>query len=442
MAMGATARNVVSAARRGALPAALCLLGVRCLGAPLDFSLSTGLLASDNVTRVPSDAESDLIATAGLDLHFKQDTRLLKAAFDGDFAYLDFLRNSFGNEVIGRFDGTGSFALIPELLSWSVRDDFGQIQVDPFRAITPENRQNVNYLSSGPDVTLRFGARNFVSLSGRYSLTHYQVSDFDSKRTFGGISAGRDLGVASNISLNAQTERIAFDNTALNSDYDRNSAFLRYEASGVRTRLWVNAGGSHVDESAGGLSGPLLQAQVERTLSPAAKLAIGIGTQLTDAADSFREVRPGAVGGIETGPVAGTSETFRRRYVEASWSYTRSRTTISTTVRWTDDAYRVSQTLDLKHTEGQLRLERQISPFVAAHLVGSIRNYDYVNALSSSKDLIGGVGLTLRTGQNLSVAMDYAREDQAARIVQNTFHENRVSITLVYHPARIGMGVF
>jgi hypothetical protein len=38
--------------------------------------------------------------------------------------------------------------------------------------------------------------------------------------------------------------------------------------------------------------------------------------------------------------------------------------------------------------------------------------------------------------------MDYAREDQAARIVQNTFHENRVSITLVYHPARIGMGVF
>jgi hypothetical protein len=407
---------------------------------PPDYYLSAGLLASDNVAHVPIGAQSDEIATVGVGLHLKENTRLLDTTVDGDFSDLDYLHKSFSNSVIGRFDGIANLTLIPERLLWSAREDFGQVQIDPLRSITPENRQNVSYFSTGPDLTFKLADRNFITLTGRYSLTRYQFSDYDSRRAFGGVSAGRNLDSASSISLNADTEKVDFDDPIQNPQYDRQVFFFRYEARGARTHVWLNLGGSHVADSgpyvagSGSQSGPLIQGQIERTLSPAATFMFGAGTQVTDAADSFRDFRPGAIGGIVTGPVAGTTQNFRRRYVESSWSYARSRTTLSLSARWNDDSYDADHTLDLKFTDLQLRAERQISPVLSAHLLGSYRHYDYLSSTASSRNLIGGLGLSVRAGRTVTIALDLARENQAAPLALNRYHENRAGIVVTYHP--------
>ncbi len=403
------------------------------VSSPPDYYFSAGMLASDNVAHVPSGEQSDEIATIGGGVHFKENTLRLNTSLDGDFSDLDYLHKTFSNSVIGRFDGIANVALIPERLIWSIREDFGQVQIDPLRSITPENRQNVNYLSTGPDLTFRVADRDFITLTGRYSTTRYQVSDYDSRREFGGLSVGRDLDVASSLSLNADTEKIEFDDPSANQEYDRQVLFLRYQDRGARTFWWLNLGASRVDAT-DSHSGPLIQGQIQRNVAPGATFMFGAGIQVTDAADSFRDFRPGAIGGIVTGPVAGTTQSFRRHYLESSWNYLRNRTTLSLSARWNDDSYDSLPTLDLRFTDVELRAERQISPFVSAHVLESLRHYDYLYSTASSRNLIGGAGLSIRLGRTVNLSVDIAREDQSAPAALNRYRENRAGIIFTYHP--------
>ena len=87
----------------------------------------------------------------------------------GNFSDLDYLQNAYGNQFIGRFDGRADVALIPERVIWVLTESFGQAQIDPFVAVVPTNLENINYVSTGPDATLRLGPTVFLDLRARYS---------------------------------------------------------------------------------------------------------------------------------------------------------------------------------------------------------------------------------------------------------------------------------
>ena len=80
----------------------------------------------------------------------------------GNFSYLDYLQNAYGNQLIGRFDGMAHFRdSFRERLTWVLQDDYGQAALDPFAPTTPTNLENVNYVSTGPDLAMRVGGTGF-----------------------------------------------------------------------------------------------------------------------------------------------------------------------------------------------------------------------------------------------------------------------------------------
>ncbi len=269
------------------------------------YGIDAGVGETDNVTLVSTDKISQTIAVADADFSLKQQSRLLNAEAKGSFSYLDFLQGTYSHELIGRLDGVARFALIPEKISWVLQEDFGQAQVDPFTPVTPTNRENVNYVSTGPDLDLRLGSLGFVDVTARYARTQYQTSPFDSNRFTGSIAVGRALSAGSTIALAGSTERVLFANTVENTDFDRSSIYGRYEAQGARTELRVNLGATKVDQGNESITGPFVKLQLSRKISSAAKLTFTAGRNLIDAATAFSALQGGAIGAVGATPATG-----------------------------------------------------------------------------------------------------------------------------------------
>jgi hypothetical protein len=420
--------------------------GVRSRGETLTYGVDAGVGETDNVTLVGTNKVSQTIATADADFDFKQQSRLLNVDAKGNFTYLDYLQGAYGSQLIGRFDGIARVAIIPERIVWVLQDDFGQAALDPFTPITPTNLENVNYVSTGPDFALHFGANSYVNASARYARAQYATSPFNSNRLLGNLAWGLQLSARSSVSLNGDTERVMFENTVLNRDFDRSSGFGRYEVHGARTDLTADLGATVIRQNGTSTTGGLARVELARKVSAAATLTASVGRDLTDASTSFSNLQGGAIGVIGTAPAAQTSNNYTSNYVSAGWRYQRYRTAISLSGRWEKDLYEGQPLLDFTRSGAEFRVERKLTRALTAEVLGRYYKTDYANSLASLAASQSGTSnfddesiaaaLTWRHGRWLEVKL---RCEHSARLTTGIYgyRENRAFLTVGYRPSTL-----
>jgi hypothetical protein len=456
----------------------------------LVYSVDAGVGESDNVTLAPADQVSQTIAIVDADFTVQERSRLLAVSATGDFSYLDYLQNAYGSQLIGRFDGIADLDLVPERLTWVFRDDFGQQTLDPYTPVTPNNLENVNYFNTGPDLTLREGV-NFLVASARYARAQYSTSPFNSNRALGSITLGRDVSAAAAISLQAEEERVLFDNTLVNTDFNHASAFGRYQLNGFRTNLEVDLGvtrisGSGSGTAAGGtpsppgtpypasaagaysstspITGPMAKLRLSRKLSAAATVTFSAGRELTDASSSFGTLQnggalvgpvnpvngaqtnaaPPAVGGVMNGimgaaPPALTSSSYTSNYASGNWQYSRLRTKVTLAASWEKDLYPGQPLLDVVRPSASATVQRRLTTGLTLELIGRWDKSDYINAALANpagsadfEDWVAGGALVWRDRRGLEIRL---RADHDARSADggNGYAENRVFLTVGYN---------
>jgi Putative beta-barrel porin 2 len=418
-------------------------------GGILNYGVDAGVGETDNVFLTHTDKVSQTLAVADADIDIEQQRRLFSVDAKGTFSYLDFLQGAFSPELIGRFDGLGRISLIPGTLRWVVQDDFGQAQVDPFAPVTPTNRENINYLSTGPDLYLRLGSVGFVDMTARYGRTEYQVSPFDSDLLLGSIAVGRYLSSGSSLSLDGSAQRVLFANTVQNTDYTRSSAYGDFEAQGARTELSANLGATKVTEGTGSLTGPLAKLKLSRKLSAAAKLTFTAGRDITDGSTSFSNLQSGAIstigtvvggagatGAVSTAPAPVTSSNYTVTYASLNWQYTRNRTTVSASGQWEKDSYDGLPLLDLDRETAQFSIDRQLDRHFSAQLQGSLYRTDYSHTDYAETDGFLGLGITFREQRGLEIRLRYDHESRIAAGLGagSNYGTNIVFLTVGYRP--------
>jgi len=421
--------------KRIAIPIALLSIGAV---APIahaqtfDYGMDVGVGETDNVALASRNPISQTLGVADLDFALNQKTRLLNVDAKGDFSYLDFLQHAYSNELIGRFDGLGKLSLVPERLNWVLQDDFGQAQVDPFAAVTPNNRENINYLSTGPDLSLRLGSTGFADLTGRYARTHYAVSPFDNNRAIGTAALGVDLSPRSRLSIDGSTQHVRFDNTVNNIDFTRSSAYGDFTAHGARTDLTLNLGATKVDQGSLSITGPLVKVELSRKLSPSATLTLAAGRDLTDASMGFSTPQTGAIGTIGTTQAVRTSGNYTLTYGSVGWLYQRDRTTLGLSGRWEKDAYDGQDILDRQLANAELNIDRRLTRAASVQVFGGYYRTDYAHVAFIDEYTSAGAAFSLREGPHLIFRLRY---DHISRSVVGNglgFGENRVFLTIGY----------
>jgi hypothetical protein len=441
----------------------------------LTYGIDAGVGESDNVTLAHTDKISQTIAITDLDFSVNEQSRLLTATAKGDFSYLDYLQDAYGGQLIGRFDGLARAALVPDELTWVAQDDFGQAALDPYTPVTPNNIENINYFATGPDLVMRFAGVDFVNFSARYSRAQYSGQPFDSNRASAYAGLGRDVSAGATLSVNVGTEKVFFDNTTVNTDFDRSSAYGRYLLHGARTDFEVDAGAttirnsahtvvtpaegelaaSAVSQPAYSTTGPLAKVQISRQVSPAARVTVAGGRELTDASSSFSTLQSGAIGLVGTATAILTSAPYTSDFASASWTYALNRTTVALSVRWEKDTYPGQQEFDVRDSGAQFSVQRRLTHALTLQVIGRYYKYDYPNttpaqitALSgpvtteqaqlSSADYSGGLvgaGLAWRHGRGLEIRLTVDHDLQHAAVAGDDYTENRVFLTVGYRPS-------
>lgn len=411
------------------------------------YGADVGIGESDNVTLVETDKVSQTMAIADLDFDLKDQTRRFDVDAKGIFSDLDYLQGAYSNQLIGRFDGRADVSLIPEYVTWVLTDSFGQAQIDPFAAEVPTNLQNVNYVATGPDVALRLGPTVFLDLGARYAKTSYQTDPFDSNVVDATAALGRALSAQSSISINGSFERALYDNTNVNTDYDRTSVYAHYEIQGARTNLTANLGATKVDQGLVAFTGPVAKLELSRKLSSVSTLTFAVGRDVTDGSTAFANLQGGAIGGIVTAPASVSQSNYTVTYGSVGWEYARNRTIIGVTGTWEKDSYDGLPLLNLTRGTAELKLERRLSSLLTAQLLGRLYRTEYANTDFSETDGLVGAALMFRAGRGLEIKLRY---DHSSRAVSGVgvepdvgavpvpggagYSENRAFLTIGYRP--------
>jgi hypothetical protein len=441
------------------------------------YGIDAGIGETDNVTLAPTDKISQTIATIDANFSVAERSRLFDVNATGNFSDLDYLQHAYGNELLGRFDGIADAAIVPGRLVWTLRDDFGQSVLDPYTPVTPNNIENINYVTTGPDLKLPFGGINFVDLSARYARAQYQISPFNSNRVLGSIAVGREVSAGGSVSLNANTERVMFDNTVINTDFERSSGFGRYELHGARTDFVGELGGTVVGQAgaptalflgngapgtnvtfdpqppaitsrasgSGSLSGPLAKFELSRSISASAKLILRAGRDLTDSSSSFSTQTTGVAGINPITPAALTSDSYRVTYASAGWQYKRNRTTLAVTGRWERDIYPGLPNLDVTLPGADARVERRLTRALTAQLVGSWNKTDYPREALASQvigstdyaNTILGASLIWRHGRGLNIRLRLDHDTYSVSNGNTGYRETRGFLTVGYSPTPV-----
>jgi hypothetical protein len=318
-------------------------------------------------------------------------------------------------------------------------------------------------------------AVNSVGVSLRYSRAQYNGEPFDSNRLSGLLTLSRAISAGTTVSLNGYTEKVLFDNTAENTDFERSSVYARYALQGARTDFEADLGGTVIDDSAhtsvapattllpagtiyqpaSSTRGPLAKLQISRRLSPAARLTLSAGRELTDPSSSFSSLQSGAIGITSTASAIQTSASYTSTFASGSWSYVRNRTTLALSAHLERDSYPSQPQFDLRSEGGEASIERRLSRAFTAQLIGRYTKYNYPNAtalqlvsaaapvtsaplLNSStdySDALVGVALAWRHGRALEVRLRFYHDSHDATIGNDTYRENRIFLTVGYRPA-------
>lgn len=436
----------------------------------LSYGADVGLGETDNVTLSSTNRVSQTMGTADIDFAVNQQSRIFGVAAQGAFSDFVYLEGAYGNTLIGRLDGIAQAAIIPERLTWVVREDFGQATLDAFTPVTPNNLEDVNYVSTGPNLALKLGGTGFLDVTARYADAYYQTSPFDSNRGLATADIGLQTSARSSISLNGAGERVLFQNTIFNSDFDRYAAYARYEAHGARTDFALDAGASKVDvdalaprielvneppgstievpvtvpgHPALSTTSGLGRLELRRTLSPSASISLTGGRELTDASSSFSTQGGNAISTVNYAPTPLTTDPYVSTYGSAAWQYLRYRTTFIVTGRWERDRYPDAPQYDLTNESIEFNVQRRLTPDFTAQLIGRWYKLDYPNYTIAANigspentTKLVGAALIWQSGRWLEVRLRYQHISYSVSQGDFGYDQNTVFLTVGYRPRK------
>jgi hypothetical protein len=332
--------------------------------AEVDLNVEVTAGYTDNLQRQP-EGEDEVPASLGLFGTWIETTRHLAVDVEGRVDGIKYFNATINDEIVGQLDGSLTWWAVPERFAWVVENVYGQVATNPFQPISPENRENTNFFSTGPDWYIPFGDRMRAYLGGRYGMARYELSDTDSERLVGTAGIDRAVSPTSRLGLQVSSEAVDFDST-MQSDFDRQEVYARYEFSrgqqtgGLPSGLTVNAGYTWLDGDAGDDSAPLIEVLYSKDLSSSVRVGLELASRFSDAGLEFAAGGlPGSGAGTDPGviPQAGV---YEERSGLATFDFQRERTTLGLAVRLADESYE-TETLDRRRYDLQLTAERRMT---------------------------------------------------------------------------------
>jgi hypothetical protein len=404
------------------------------------FSWYTELGAekSDNIARTPTDEidETTGIGRLGLDIETKRPR--LQADIAADLEYRDYLDRDFNSEIAGGLDGVVDYAFIPERFSWVIEDNYGQIAKNRQVADRPDNREQMNFLSTGPEITIPLGARTRFEISGRYTDTYLEDSIQDNNAVIGTVSLARAFSEQTSLSLNAGASKTEFDDPLSFPDYDTRQASLELQINAPRTQLVLEGGYLEYEQDGAPDTSDYAMARIDltRQIGARSQLRLVAGTAPASTGESFR--RDQQVMGIGDGPEAAqaASDIFRSDDAYVTWSTEWQRTSLSVIFSARRETHEEFTELDREQLRGGVAMTRDISQAISVDLFGSYLQEERTESAFKFDEWSAGGSLRWDFAPRLSLQLRLDHFSGSSDDGTRDYDENRAYLGIRYTGGR------
>lgn len=312
--------------------ALVSIISGNAYAARVDYAIDAGIEHDDNVRLEAVNPVEQTIWRTGIGFLAMENTSTIQASVNGRVDYRMFQDHAYSDSVEGVLAGRLNWLMIPDRLAFTIEDTLELQPIDRFATDAPDNRQQVNILSLGPTLMFNIGPTMRGQLEARYIDTDAEVTpQFNSQRWGLALRAAKDLGPASTLSFNAQTQDVDFDDDLAALDHRRNDLYVRYERVFPSFEVGLDLGYSRLDyRHTGHRSNPLARGELTWHPSERSSFTLFAADQFTDAATAAIN----DVGGETTIPdralISGdtiTAAVYRQQRIALGYAYDGTRAT-------------------------------------------------------------------------------------------------------------------
>lgn len=402
------------------------------------LQLRAGAHYSDNIGRVESvNRDSELFGSLGAIMAMERRGPRVDASLGGTLDYFHYGSDEFSNEVVGRVDGYVGAALLPERIDWIVRNRFGQVRTDPFNPESPDNREYLNVLETGPDFYMPLGVRTFASAAARYFNRAWERSDqLDSEVWQGQAAINRSISPTQQVGLGGSVRRIEFDAPAFAFPprYDVQSVFGTYRRVLATGDAGVDLGANRLRWAGQTRTGLLLRGDWTRELGARSRLTLRAGREFQDTGDQFGRGRLDETRFTDTGDRARAADPFEETFVSAAYSLDRGRSTFGFGAALRFDRYEESTDLDRDTVELTAGVSHEFTPMLRGDARLRWRREDFTRFDTGSANDYGlQASLFQRLGRQLDLAGRYRYSERDGNVGRD-YREHRFTVELIWTP--------
>ena len=131
----------------------------------IEPGIGAGLLYTDNAALTADNEDDDLVVVGYLGLEINESNGPFRANVSTSMIYENYTSNTFSDQYNGNLAATAGWEMIRDRLDWNLRNHYSQQQRNSLDADTPDNNQNTNVFSFGPDIYFPLSARQRITVS-------------------------------------------------------------------------------------------------------------------------------------------------------------------------------------------------------------------------------------------------------------------------------------
>jgi hypothetical protein len=420
------------------------------------WSLFSGVTFTDNASLSQNGKSDEIFRLGGTGAFFKDEGRLY-ANVRGAAWFEDYLSGSYKSKFLGSMAGALRYQIIPERLSWTLAETYGQTVANTLAPASRANQVNASFFSTGPDLTLPFGVLSGFRAGARYERNNYGGGQLNEERERGNVSLFHRFAPTTEGSLNVALTRTTFQNgTVLGADgrqadrYDIREAFGRLGTRRARYALSLDAGVSEVEQLGTKQRSPLLRANLYRRLTPSISLNLGAGQEYRNSGDILRESISGVrivhnqvvyiPPGIDPtyvynviGDLNNRSQPIKYQFVRGSLDFVRPRTTFTLSGSSGRERFQFSgQSLDRDVWDAGIALSRRLRPNITATLTASYFHRNFLQLAGTDETKSAGIHFTWRVSSMVSVAGGYRHDDHQSQLGLYQYKANALFVNVSY----------
>lgn len=398
----------------------------------LAYDIRVGASYTDNVRRADTMLQEETVAFIGIQLDASHTSRRVDAGIQSDWEYRDYVDNSFDADDVGSVNAHVSFQISPDIFSWVATNYYGTLQSNPFLADTPDNRENINVFSTGPDLKLRLGSRSAFHINGRYTNRYFEVSDINNDVLSGGISLVRTLSPNRSLSLNVSADRLEFDDSTVNSDFDLQSAYVSVSSQNSRGTAVVNLGVNELHDSGMVSRGTLIGLNWSRKLTAKSSFSLDYYQRFSDAGDIFRRFQDPGRGFGNVRSIPGVGDAFESRRFSANINIDQEDYEFYFSVIRDEQVYETSSALNRDMTGLGLGASKTLGSAWRVNFDARFGKTEFDASGRTDDDIEMRARISRQLSRRFSVNFSYRRSERKSNSAGFDYTENVASLSIGY----------